>query len=118
VTWVTHFWQWIIGIGALGVAARALKWLVDVRKSFHEGNVAKEQLARMKSEEHVNRCYEKVKEYCEIRRQRMAGFVIPKKPPCPAEEKSEHWDAGWKRYYAEVEADFKKAFGVSRMPTA
>jgi hypothetical protein len=118
VAWFAQFWHWIIAAGAFGLVARAVKWLVDVRKSYHEGNVAKEQLLRMKNEEQVSRCYEKVKEYCEVRRQRVAGFAIPKKPPLPADEKPEHWDAGWKRYYAEVEEDFKKAFGVSRMPSA
>jgi hypothetical protein len=118
VTLLTHFWQWIIAVGALGIVARAAKWLMDVRKTYHEGNLARAQLAKMKTEEYANRCYEKVKEYCEVRRQRAAGFVIPTKPPCPLEEKPEYWDAGWKRYYNEVEADFKKTFNVSRMPSS
>jgi hypothetical protein len=103
-------WEW---------PERAIKWTKgfhEVREANYKAEKAKLELEDSQIARCVTRCYEAIRADCERQAQTVSGFAIPVKPPCPKNEESSNWEAAWMRYWREREADFKRIFGVSRMP--
>lgn len=111
---VSH-WKWIGTFASLAIIGGVVKWLMEIRKSWHEGSDARESRAERRRERAVQRCYQRI---AAIHRSERTGkgFTLPRKPSKPLRERTEIWEEAWFRYRKEVEEEFKKNYGTSYMP--